>query len=125
MFNANVAAIEGYANGGKNLEGASAGNLVFAYVNEVGLAALGEVRTGEVRAGTGIFERDGQPSGNEFHLDVDWAIVLPREQAISNKQARSLANYSLPVRTVFGKLWRGRSAALLEKEIRRRAGGGA
>lgn len=122
MFAANVAAIEGYPNGGGNLEGASSGQLVFAYVNNVGLAALGRVKTGHVKPGQGIFVDNGTPSASEFHLEVEWEVVLPAINAITTKESRALVDYSLPVRTVFGKLSRGRSATILEQEIRRRSG---
>jgi hypothetical protein len=39
MFERNVTAIYGYDNGGANLEGASPGQKVFAYVNGNGIAA--------------------------------------------------------------------------------------
>src|SRR6185437_13426069 len=55
MFEGQVIAIYGYENGGANLEGASPGQKVFAYVNGQGIRALGEIGDSKVREGEGIF----------------------------------------------------------------------
>lgn len=120
MFDRGVIAIYGYENGGANLEGATAGQKVFAYVNGQGLSALGEIRDPTVRAGNGIFlDESGNQQPEEYHVAVIWRVVLPRDAAISNAEASKIG-YSLPVRTVFGRLHRGRLAAKLEEEIKRR-----
>lgn len=120
MFERNVMAIYGYENGGANLTGANAGEKVFAYVNRHGLRALGEIRDSKVKPGSGVFvDKDGNQEPDEYHVAVDWKIILPKESAISNSQASSMG-YSLPIRTVFGHLWRGQLATKLEEEMRRR-----
>ncbi len=121
MFERGVIAIYGYENGGANLEGATIGQKVFAYVNGQGLRALGEITDPTVKAGNGIFlDESGNQQPEEYHVAVTWRAVLPPDVAISNAEASSIG-YSLPVRTVFGRLHRGRLAAKLEEEIERRA----
>ncbi len=121
MFERNVAAIYGYPNGPKNLEGAEPGEKVFAYVNRQGLRALGTVQDGEVHSRTGVFlNPQGNPHEGEYHLNVNWEIVLPAPAAVSVREAAELG-YNLPVRTVFGRLHSGHAARRLEKEVRSRA----
>jgi hypothetical protein len=56
MFEKNVAAVYGYTNGPANLEGASVGDVVLAYVNQQGIRAAGVVfDTPDVTPGSGIF----------------------------------------------------------------------
>lgn len=120
MFDQGVIAIYGYGNGGANLEGASVGQKVFAYVNGQGIRALGEVIDPIVKPGSGIFlDENGNQQPEEYHVSISWKVVLPREAALSNSEASNMG-YSLPVRTVFGRLHRGRLASKLEEEIRRR-----
>jgi hypothetical protein len=114
MFDHNVIAIYGYDNGGANLEGASPGQKVFAYVNGQGIRALGEVENSAVQAGKGIFlDPSGHQYPGEYHLSVSWIIRLEPRAALSNSEASAMG-YSLPVRTVFGRLHRGRLAGQLE-----------
>jgi hypothetical protein len=122
MFEVGVIAIYGYENGGANLEGSAPGEKVFAYVNKQGLRALGEIRDPTVRPGKGIFlDEQGRQQPEEYHVLVDWQVVLSPEAALSNSGASDMG-YPLPVRTVFGHLHRGRLAGKLEEEIKRRAG---
>ena len=121
MFSEDVIAIFGYENGGANLEGATAGQKVFAYVNGQGLRALGEIVDPTVMRGEGVFfDKNGQQSSEEYHVQVKWDIVLPEQVALSNSDASKMG-YSLPVRTVFGHLRRGQLAYKLEEEMQRRA----
>lgn len=121
MFERNVAAIYGYDSGPQRLEGASEGDTVLAYVNDQGLRAVGEVQTDEVNAGKGIFiDDEGNQEPNEYHLEVDWSVILPEEKALSSSEAVDYG-YHLPVRTSFGRLKKGRVASILEREMRQRA----
>jgi hypothetical protein len=121
MFERNVIAIYGYDNGGANLESASPGQKVFAYVNGQGIRALGEIENSAVRPGNGIFfDPSGQQYPEEYHLSVSWKIRLQREKALSNSEASAMG-CSLPVRTVFGRLHRGRLASQLEAALKKRA----
>jgi hypothetical protein len=121
MFERNVIAIYGYDNGGENLEGAAPGQKVFAYVNGKGITALGEIQDSDVRAGKGIFlDPSGQQYPEEYHLPVSWKTILQPQAALSNSEASAMG-YSLPVRTVFGRLHRGRRASQLEAAIKKRA----
>lgn len=119
MFKSNVAAIYGYPNGPANLEGASVGDKVFAYVNRQGLRAIGTVTDPQVKSGSGIFVEDGKQLPDEYHLDVQWNAVRP-EQAIASSEAATNFGYNLPVRSVFAKLHRGSVAVRLENELRSR-----
>ena len=120
MFAKNVAAIHGYSNGPANLEGASEGDKVFAYVNQQGLRALGTILDPQVKSGTGIFTDDeGNQLPDEYHLNVAWKVV-PIERAITSADAATQFGYNLPIRSVFAKLRRGSAAAQLERELRSR-----
>jgi hypothetical protein len=121
MFERNVAAINGYSNGPANLEGAAVGDKVFAYVNQQGLRAIGNVLDPEVRAGTDIFlDDEGKQLPDEYHLSVEWQVV-PADRAITSSDAATQFGYNLPVRSVFAKLHRGSVALRLENELRSRS----
>ncbi|HEY4678756.1 MAG TPA: hypothetical protein VIJ01_16440 [Candidatus Angelobacter sp.] len=121
MFERNLIAIYGYENGGANLEGALPGQKVLAYVNGEGIRALGEIQDSAVRPGKGIFlDPNGQQYPDEYHLPVSWKIILQPGAALSNSEASAMG-YSLPIRTVFGRLRRGRLASQLEATIKKRA----
>jgi hypothetical protein len=120
MFERGVAAIYGYPNGPKNLEGAEPNQIVLAYVNRQGLRAVGSVRDGEVRAGAGIFvDAEGNQLPGEFHLAIDWNVKLSEANALSAAEAAQLG-YNLPVRLVFGRLHSGREAQRLVQEMQNR-----
>lgn len=122
MFQRNVAAIYGYPNGPQNLEGARKDDLVLAYINQQGLRAVGRVVDGHVASGEGIFvDESGAQKPAEYHLTVNWEALVDGSRAISAREARSAFGYSLPVRSVFGKMHQGKRAASLEKELRLRA----
>ena len=55
MFDEGVVAIYGYETGPDNLEGTTAGQRVFAYVNGKGILAVGHIVDGQVRPGTSVF----------------------------------------------------------------------
>jgi hypothetical protein len=121
MFQKNVAAIYGYPNGPANLEGAAAGDKVFAYVNQQGLRAIGAVQDPQVIPGTGIFlDDEGNQQPDEYHLKVSWQVA-PDERSITSSEAATQFGYNLPVRSVFAKLHRGSVALRLENELRSRA----
>jgi hypothetical protein len=121
MFDRQIIAIYGYENGGANLEGASPGQKVFAYVNGQGIRALGEIGDSEVKEGAGIFlDGNGAQQPKEYHLPVTWKVILNVNQAVHNSEASEMG-YSLPVRSVFGRLHRGRLANQLESLVKRRA----
>ncbi|MFG0252360.1 MAG: hypothetical protein ACF8NJ_05740 [Phycisphaerales bacterium JB038] len=122
MFERNVAAIYGYPSGPKTLEGGSEGETVMAYVNQQGLRAVGTIVSGAVEPGKGVFlDPSGHQQPNEFHLAVNWDVVLDPADAITPREARDLG-YSLPVRTTFGKMRNGAGARAIERRIRTRGG---
>lgn len=119
MFKQGVIAIYGYPNGPRNLmRGASKDQRVFAYVNGQGIRAMGTIVDANVQEGQGIFidDKTGKQQPDEYHMKVRWDCLLPKEKAISNKQAASLG-YALPFRIVFGRLLKGKLAKRLEAEV--------
>jgi hypothetical protein len=121
MFERSVIAIYGYDNGPRNLEGSSKGDKVFAYVNRQGIRAMGIIKDGTVREGKGIFlDEKGKQQDGEYHLPVEWVSLVNEQKAFANQESTALG-YSLPVRTVFGRLKRGRLASKIEHELQRRA----
>ena len=121
MFDRNVAAIYGYGDGPKRLEGANTGDIVMAYVNQQGLRAMGKIIDPDVKKGKGIFlDDDGNQKPEEYHLNVEWEIILNKDNALTASQAKDIG-YNLPYRVSFGKMRQGESAKKIEKEIRRRS----
>jgi hypothetical protein len=121
MFENNVAAIYGYDDGPNMLEGPEEGDKIMAYVNKQGLKALGTIKDSDVKKRKGIFldEDENQQSG-EYHLEVDWKIILPEEKAITSRQSKEMG-YNLPLGLTFGKLLQGELAKKIEEEMRERA----
>jgi len=120
MFENNVAAIYGYDDGPNMLEGAEAGDKIMAYVNKQGLKALATIKNSDVKKGEGIFlDEDGNQQPGEYHLEVDWEIILPEEKAISSRQSKEMG-YNLPLGLTFGKLLQGVLAKKIEEEMRKR-----
>lgn len=118
MFARGVIAIYGYPNGPRNLmRGASEGEKVLAYVNNQGIRALGIITDAKVREGKDIFlDKNGNQQPDEYHIKVKWDYLLPKDRALSNREASSMG-YNLPFRTVFGRLHKGKHAEKLVKEI--------
>lgn len=120
MFKNDVAAIYGYSSGPDKLTRAEEGQIVMAYVNDQGIRALGSVESGEVKEGSGIFvDENGNQKPGEYHLRVDWEVILSEEDALSMSEASEF-DYNLPVRTTFGKLKKGAAARRIEREVRQR-----
>lgn len=121
MFENDVAAVYGYSSGPDKLTGAEEDQTVLAYVNDQGIRALGTVVSGEVEDGSGIFlDEDGNQKPGEYHLRVEWEVLLSEEDALSVNEASEL-DYNLPVRTTFGKLRKGAAARRIAQEVRQRA----
>ena len=121
MFENNLAAIYGYDDGPNMLEGAEEGDKIMAYVNRQGLKTLGTIKGSEVKKGEGIFlDEDGNQQPGEYHLEVDWEIILPEEKAITSRQSKEMG-YNLPLGLTFGKLLQGELANKIEEEMRERA----
>jgi len=117
MFAGNVAAIYGYKNGPRNLQGSSVGDIILAYVNQQGIMAIGTVLDEEVVAGVGIFfDEKGQQVPDEYHIKVKWNVKKP---PLTNGEAKKIG-YNLPVRTVFGKLHNGEMAQKIVDELKKR-----
>lgn len=120
MFENDVAAIWNYDDGPKRLEGSEAGDKVMAYVNKQGLRALGIIKDSEVKKGKGIFlDEEGNQQPGEYHLQVEWEIILSEENALTSRQAKEIG-YNLPLRITFGKMRQGELAKKIEKEMRER-----
>lgn len=115
MFKNNVAAIHGYSNGPRNLQGSKEGDIILAYVNKQGLLAVGEVTDSEVKPGKDIFiDEKGQQLPDEYHIGVKWERATTPVTA----KAASMLGYNLPVRTVFGKLHNGALAKKIVVEMK-------
>lgn len=117
MFEQDVIAVYGYANGPENLEGASAGQRVFAYVNQKGIIAYGLVVDGEVFRCNSVFGED-----SEYHVKVKWETIVDKDQGITTKQVKDQFNEGLPVRKVFCGMY-GEKPDWIAKQLRQRRDG--
>jgi hypothetical protein len=83
---------------------------------------VGRVVDGQVRSGNGVFlDAAGDQQPAEYHVGIEWEAIVDAENAISAREAATAFGYSLPVRSVFGKMHRGRRASSIERELRERA----
>lgn len=96
MFEQGRIAIFGYANGPANLQGTSAGQRVFAYVNGRGILACGHVVDGDVFACDSVFER-----ALEYHLRVNWETIVGEDRGVTTAQVQEHFGQGLAVRNVF------------------------
>jgi len=115
MFDQGVIAIYGYPNGPTNLEGSTAGQRVFAYVNVKGILACGRIVDGSVVQGHTVFEED-----KEFHVKVQWDTIVADDQGIRNAEIRRKFDRSLPVRNPFCCLYQSQIADWIADELQRR-----
>jgi len=115
MFAGNVAAIYGYENGPRNLQGSAVGNTILAYVNQKGIIAIGKVLDEVVVPGVGTFsdKETGQQVPDEYHIKVEWDV---KKSPVNDEVAKKIG-YNLPVRTVFGKLHNGEMAQKIVEEL--------
>ncbi len=116
MFEEGVIAICEYETGPENLAGSQDGQRVFAYVNQMGVLAVGKIRDSNVEAGSSVFDRD-----NEFHVRVEWTTVVPEEKGVTNAQVKTAREYNLPVRSVFCGMSRHDVADWIEQELKDRS----
>lgn len=116
MFDESVVAIYGYPTGPDNLEGSEGGQRVFAYVNQKGILAVGDIIDGEVVEGETIF---GYPE-EEFHLKVEWEKIVADDKGVTTGQVNDEFGRRLPVRNVFCQL-NPAVANWVTEELRRRA----
>ncbi len=118
MFEQDVIAIYGYANGPSNLEGSTADQRVFAYVSGRGIVAVGRIVDGRVVPGDTVF---GQP--REYHVQVAWETIVPADRAVTLMEVKQKFGYRLP-RSVFCKMYCSpRVTDWIAEELLRRAGG--
>lgn len=121
MFERQVAAIYGYPDGPRKLQGAKAGEQILAYVNQQGVQAVGIILNGDLVKGQGIFlNAEGEQQPDEYHLAVRWEAMTAREDALTAAEAIGLG-YQLPVRSTFAKLYRGQIAERLVQALHTRA----
>ena len=116
IFQQGVIAICGYQNGPYNLEGSESGQRVFAYVNKKGILAVGHITDGKVFPGASIFD-----GNKEFHVSVEWEIVLAEDKGISNREVREKFDHGLPVRNVFCGLYRPEISDWIVRELEHRS----
>jgi hypothetical protein len=119
MFNQDVIAIYGYANGPSNLEGGTADQRVFAYVSGRGIVAVGRIVDGQLVPGDTVF---GQP--REYHVQVAWETIVPADRAVTRQEVKQKFDYGLPVRSVFCQMYCPPDVTnWIADELRRRAEG--
>ena len=117
MFEQGHIAIYGYANGPANLEGTSAGQRVFAYVNGKGILACGRVVEGDVFPGDSVFGMD-----LEYHLRVEWETIVDEDRGVTTGQVQDQFGQGLAVRHVFCGMY-GEMPDWIAEQLRlRRAG---
>lgn len=116
MFEQSVIAIYGYESGPANLMGSQEGERVFAYVNQKGILAVGDIVDGEVVEGETIF---GYPE-EEFHLKVEWKKIVADDKGVTTGHVKDKFDHGLPVRNVFCQL-NPAVANWTVEELRRRA----
>ena len=88
---------------------------VFAYVNQKGVLAVGDVVDGEVVEGETV---SGRPE--EFRLKVQWRETVADDKGVTTGQVNNKLDRRLPVRNVFCKL-NPAVANWVAEELRRRA----
>ena len=115
MFEQDVIAIFGYDDGPARLEGSSAGERVFAYVNGKGVLAVGHIVNGQVVPGDKVFNEV-----REFHVKVKWETVVDDDKGVKNWEVRQKYDYGLPVRNVFCGMYRHDIANWIADELQRR-----
>ena len=113
MFEEGVIAIYGYENGPHNLIGSEKGHRVFAYVNRQGVRAVGKIMDGHVVAGNTVFGKE-----QEFHVKVEWEVKVAENQGVTMANVKEATNYSLPVRNVFGRIYRPDAANWIDGQLR-------
>ena len=119
MLDQGVIAIYGYPSGPDNLQGTSAGERVFAYVNGKGILACGHIVDGKVLSGTSVFGEE-----DEFHVQVKWESTVVEDQGVTNAQVRTRFGHGLPVRNVLCGLYREGMPDWIAGELRSRASSG-
>ena len=115
MFKEGVIAIYGYENGPHNLTGSGKGHRVFAYVNRQGVLAVGKIVDGHVVAGNTVFGEE-----REFHVKVEWEVIVAENQGVTMDNVKEAKNYNLPVRSVFAHIYRPDAAKWIADQLRDR-----
>ena len=91
MFCQGVIAICGYPDGPKRLEGCVEGQRVFAYVNKKGILAVGYIVDPEPVPCPTVFTK------NEFHVKVDWEIIVAKHKGVKYTEVKAQHGYNLPL----------------------------
>lgn len=113
MFEEGVIAIYGYESGPHNLTGSKKGDRVFAYVNRQGVRAVGRIVDGHVVAGNTVFDEE-----QEFHVKVEWEVIVDENQGVTRANVKEQKNYGLPVRNVFARIYRPDAANWIDDQLR-------
>ena len=96
MFNQGVIAVYGFANGPAIFNRCTAGQRVFAYVNGMGILAVGHIVNGQAFLSNTVF---GQP--NEYHVRVQWETIVPDHMGVTLQEVNQQFGYHLPIRNTF------------------------
>lgn len=100
MFDQGVIAVYGYANGPAIFNRCTAGQRVFAYVNGMGILAVGHIVNGQAFSSDTVF---GQP--NEYHVRVKWETIVPDHMGVTLQEVEQQFGYRLPIRNTLCQMY--------------------
>ena len=117
MFDQGRIAIYGYDDGPQRLTGTTKGEQVFAYVNAKGILAVGHIVDGQVFPCNSIF---GKQKDGEFHVKVDWRIVVAEDKGVTATEVRQKFGYRPPIIPSMSPMYRHDVAVWIADELRTR-----
>jgi hypothetical protein len=107
----------GHAKSKHKMDLPAQGERVFAYVNTIGIIAVGQVVGEESRSADTVFNRT---DGDEYHREVEWKAVVDLTDAVTPQEATEWG-YNLPIRCTIGKMGNGRVAGIVARELHKRS----
>ena len=116
VFKLEVAATYGPAKYGEKLASAHKGDYIFAYANGEGIRAFGRA-TGEWngKSASDASKTVTDDPGSEYHLPVNWEMVLTKENAIRPDEIRALGYNNF--RGTFRRIYDTEFTKKLRREI--------
>jgi len=112
-----VLGIWGYQDGPRTLQqGAMNGDVVYAYLNGVGIISRGTIVDAEVYQATrddSLFD-ECPADDNEWHMRIDWKSNPKGLESVSNAEVRKATGLGLPVRNSFCRLRQSKVIEYLE-----------
>lgn len=118
ILDQHVIAVYGYPDGeGERLLNQPAMNdRVFAYVNRIGIIAMGHIVGDECYSADSVFSKENE---REFHRKVVWDVVVDPGKALSAQQS-SQWGYNLPVRSTICRMYGGEISNRIAQELKNR-----